>query len=1052
MKHGKLLIGVTAVTGGYLVANGIAKHHAEDEHINDDNPYISPFLTSSAAEKRTFECSCNHGLICGKQLCTLSERCEKSVGKRSFYITTVKPALDRILSFTGLIVLAPVFGAIALAVFVDDPGPVFFTQKRIGKNKTYFYCHKFRTMKMSTPHDVPTHQLENPESYITKIGAVLRRTSLDELPQIWDIFRGKMSVIGPRPALWNQDDLVAEREKYGANCVMPGLTGMAQIHGRDELEIADKARIDGEYTNALGAGGLKAWSIDAQCFFGTIKSVLSHDGVVEGGTGTLASDGSRMGADNNKSSNVRTRKIESVDSVDAGFEDYGCYKHFNIDKEKKAKVLIAGTGSYIGESFKNYCALHYTNIECVAIDMRDPSWQSYDFSAFNTVFHVSGIAHADVGRTTPEQQERYYAVNTDLAIECAKKAKKDGVSQFIFMSSMIVYGGMRFINDKTVPSPANFYGNSKWLGDVGVRKLGNEHFKVAVLRPPMIYGKDSRGNYPTLAKLARRLPIFPDVENKRSMLYIENLCEFVGLIILSGEGGIYFPQNAEYSTTSDLVKAIGNTAHSPVRLSKTLTPAVELAKKVPGKVKGLADKAFGSSYYDQRLSQYSGLDYQKVSLEESIKRTEGTGAETAFHFNSSDRRGGKKEKQHILLISQYFYPETFRVNDMAAEWVKRGYKVTVLTGIPNYPMGKFFDGYDYKHKRREIWNGVDIIRIPLIPRGNNGNKLLNAAGMSANYLSFVVSGRRWVKKNDIGADLVYTYEVSPMTQALIGIWYSKKYHIPHYLYVTDLWPENVESVTGVHSRGVIKPIQKMVDYIYKNTDRIFTCSKSFISRIEARGISKSKIEFWPQYAEEFYKPAEREGDLLPQDGILNLVFAGSVGFAQGLDILVKAAEKLKKDHIIVRFHIIGDGRYLAELQENIKTASVENYFNFIPRQTAEDIPRYLAFADALLITLSKSDVFSITLPAKTQSCFACGRPVLVSADGEIQEIVNRAGAGLCSGAEDVDGFVKNIKKMMEMDESERKKMAENALAYAEEYFNKDRQMDRLDEVFMSVRD
>ena len=208
------------------------------------------------------------------------------------------------------------------------------------------------------------------------------------------------------------------------------------------------------------------------------------------------------------------------------------------------------------------------------------------------------------------------------------------------MSSMIVYGGMRFINDKTVPSPANFYGNSKWLGDVGVRKLGNEHFKVAVLRPPMIYGKDSRGNYPTLAKLARRLPIFPDVENKRSMLYIENLCEFVGLIILSGEGGIYFPQNAEYSTTSDLVKAIGNTAHSPVRLSKTLTPAVELAKKVPGKVKGLADKAFGSSYYDQRLSQYSGLDYQKVSLEESIKRTEGTGAETAFHFNSSDRRGG----------------------------------------------------------------------------------------------------------------------------------------------------------------------------------------------------------------------------------------------------------------------------------------------------------------------------------------------------------------------------------------------------------------------------
>lgn len=129
--------------------------------------------------------------------------------------------------------------------------------------------------------------------------------------------------------------------------------------------------------------------------------------------------------------------------------------------------------------------------------------------------------------------------------------------------------------------------------------------------------------------------------------------------------------------------------------------------------------------------------------------------------------------KHILLISQYFYPEPFRVNDMAAEWVKRGYKVTVLTGIPNYPMGKFYDGYDYRHKRRECWNGVDIIRIPLIPRGNSRNKLLNAAGMAANYLSFIVSGRGWVKKNNVKADLVFTVEVSPMTQALIGTWYKK---------------------------------------------------------------------------------------------------------------------------------------------------------------------------------------------------------------------------------------------------------------------------------------
>lgn len=1019
MKHRKRLIGFGAVVSGYLIVRSIANHHIGDEHINDDNPYITSFPALSNTEEK------------------------------KIYISIIKPTLDRILSFAGLIILSPIFGAIALAVFVDDPGPVIFTQKRIGKNKIFFNCHKFRTMKMSTPHDVPTHQLENPESYITRVGAVLRRTSLDELPQIWDIFCGKMSVIGPRPALWNQDDLVAEREKYGANSIMPGLTGMAQISGRDELEIVDKARLDGEYTRVLGDGGMRALAMDAKCFFGTIRSVWSHEGIVEGGTGALASAVSKTATDGQKSSTVRIRKIEPVEPANAGFEDYGCYKHFNIDKGKKVKVLIAGAGSYIGESFKNYCALHYMNIECVAIDMKDPSWRSYDFSAFDTVFHVAGIAHADVGHTTPEQQELYYAVNTDLAIECAEKAKEAGVKQFIFMSSMIIYGGRKFIYTKTVPAPANFYGNSKWLGDVGVRKLADEQFKTAVLRPPMIYGKGSLGNYPVLAKIAKKFPFFPDVENKRSMLYIENLCEFVGLLILSGEGGIYFPQNAEYSKTSDLVKSIGNTSHSPVRLSKALAPAVELAKKVPGKVKRLADKAFGSSYYDQRLSKYNGLDYQKVSLEESIKRTEGTGDDIALNFHRSDHRDGKK---HILLISQYFYPEAFRVNDMAAEWVKRGYKVTVLTGIPNYPTGKFFDGYGYKHKRRETWNGVDIIRIPLIPRGNSKNKFLNATGMSANYLSFVASGRRWVKKNDISADLVYTYEVSPMTQALIGTWYSKKYNIPHYLYVTDLWPENVESVTGIHSKAVIKPIQKMVDYIYQNTDRIFTCSQSFISRIEAREINKSKIEFWPQYAEEYYKPVAREGNLLPQDGIINLVFAGNVGFAQGMDILVKAAQILKKNHTTVRFNIVGDGRYLPDLQRNIKAVSVEEYFNFIPRQAAEAIPRYLAFADALLITLSKSDVFSITLPAKTQSCFACGKPILVSADGEIQDIVNSARAGLCSGAGDVDGFVENIKKVIVMDEAERKKMGENALAYAEEHFNKDRQMDRLDEVFIGAGD
>ena len=203
------------------------------------------------------------------------------------YEKIFKRLIDILLSACGLIVLSWLYLLIALAIVIDDPGPVMFTQKRVGKGKTYFQLHKFRSMKMSTPHDMPTHLLENPEQYITRVGKFLRKSSLDELPQIWDIFTGKMTIIGPRPALWNQDDLVAERDRYGANDVAPGLTGWAQINGRDELEIPIKAKLDGDYVKALKAGGFKALAMDIRCFFGTIISVLRHDGVVEGGTGEL---------------------------------------------------------------------------------------------------------------------------------------------------------------------------------------------------------------------------------------------------------------------------------------------------------------------------------------------------------------------------------------------------------------------------------------------------------------------------------------------------------------------------------------------------------------------------------------------------------------------------------------------------------------------------------------------------------------------------------------------------------------------------------------------
>ena len=217
----------------------------------------------------------------GKSRSVMKQSRTASAGRVKYM--KMKNIIDRILGGIGLVVLSPVYLGIILAIKAEDgiKAPVFFSQKRIGIHKTYFQLYKFRSMKVDTPHDQPTHLLENPEQYITKVGHFLRKTSLDELPQLWNIVKGDMAVIGPRPALWNQDDLIAERDQYGANDVKPGLTGWAQINGRDELEIEYKAKLDGDYVRKMGP------LMDIRCFFGTIFSVLRSDGVVEGGTGAM---------------------------------------------------------------------------------------------------------------------------------------------------------------------------------------------------------------------------------------------------------------------------------------------------------------------------------------------------------------------------------------------------------------------------------------------------------------------------------------------------------------------------------------------------------------------------------------------------------------------------------------------------------------------------------------------------------------------------------------------------------------------------------------------
>lgn len=288
------------------------------------------------------------------------------------------------------------------------------------------------------------------------------------------------------------------------------------------------------------------------------------------------------------------------------------------------KILITGADSYIGMSVEQWLMSEPDRYQVDTLDMRKEDWREYDFSPYDTVYHVAGIAHADVGNVGEETRQLYYKVNTDLAVSTAEKAKQAGVKQFIFMSSMIIYSGCKekIITADTQPKPLNFYGDSKWQADLKIRMLESPEFRVAVLRPPMIYGKGSRGNYPELARLAGKLPLFPKVKNKRSMLYIENLCRFVRILIDNEESGIFFPQNSEYTVTSEMVRMIARVKGHGILMISGFGWVVRLLGKLPGKVGRLAEKAFGDLAYEMSMSSYKE-DYALISLEESIRRTEG---------------------------------------------------------------------------------------------------------------------------------------------------------------------------------------------------------------------------------------------------------------------------------------------------------------------------------------------------------------------------------------------------------------------------------------------
>lgn len=869
--------------------------------------------------------------------------------KKTFYEKCLKRAIDIVLSLVGIIVLSPAFIVTAIAIYITDPGPVIFTQKRVGVNKTFFKLYKFRSMKMSTPHDVPTHMLDNPESYITSVGKFIRKTSIDELPQLFNILEGNLSVIGPRPALWNQEDLVKERDKYCANDVMPGLTGWAQINGRDELEIPVKAKLDGEYVDRLRKNSFSGIAMDIKCFFGTITSVLKSDGVVEGGTGELKKNAQY--------------DIEDVDTP------IGFGEEVIIDFSKMKKVLITGANSYIGESFEQYAKEHYDeNFQIDTVDMIDGSWREKDFSDYDTVFHVAGIAHADVGNVSDEVKDKYYAVNTDLAIETAKKAKQDGVKQFVFMSSMIIYGDsapfgkQKMITVETKPEPANFYGDSKWQADKGVRVLADETFHVLVLRPPMIYGKESKGNYPTLAKLAKKLPVFPDVNNQRSMLYIENLCEFLCQVMLVGKGGIFFPQNKEYTKTADMVKMISEAAGKKILITKLLNPFVWIGGKIPGKLGGLVNKAFGNSCYDKKISIYEEMRYQKMGLKESVVRTEG---------KQMDKT--RRKKIAIISIMYFWLPEESgpsRFYYIANTLAQKGYDVEVITGS--------FEHFDKKQRDKNMLKNANIpfditvIDMDGYKKNIDIRRLLSYRKATRKYIEYLNEHKEEYRA-------VYC-SVPPNDLAAAVAKFCNENDIPFIADIEDLWPEAMEmALSNIPGKRILfSPLRRDAEKIYKYASAAVGTSDEYTARAyKNNGRTNmlhrtlyvgSDLEVFDQGAKDHMH------EIMKPDNEFWATYAGSIGNTYDIENLIQAAKCIKeKGYESIKIKILGNGVLKEDLEKLAQKLGCDNV-EFLGYQPYEMMAAYLVKSDIALNMFAKGAPQSIV--NKVGDYFSSGKPTV----------------------------------------------------------------------------
>jgi len=392
----------------------------------------------------------------------------------------------------------------------------------------------------------------------------------------------------------------------------------------------------------------------------------------------------------------------------------------------------------------------------------------------------------------------------------------------------------------------------------------------------------------------------------------------------------------------------------------------------------------------------------------------------------------------ILIITQYFWPESFKINDLALGLKERGHEVSVLTAIPNYPKGVFFQNYSFWKNNDEKWNGIKIYRCKIFPRGNGVIRLM------LNYISFVFFCSLKVFSIKEKFDKILVYEPSPITVGLPAIVAGRRMKIPYYFWVQDLWPESLSAAGGIKNKYILGFFEKITKVIYQNSKKILVQSKGFVGFIKKQGDFSDKLIYYPNSAEKLYRllePIPEYQSKLPEG--FKLLFAGNLGEAQGIDTLVSAARIVKEKGIEVNWVFLGDGRQREYYINEVKRIGLESNFYFLGAFPAETMPYFFSCADALIVSLKKDKIFSLTIPSKLQSYLACGKPILASLDGEGAKVVIESKSGFVAPSENAELFADNVIKMLNLSSESRNEMSENALHYFKNEFEREMLIDRL---------